>query len=587
MFVDGLGDTHAARLYALRVDNNTWELNVVVQAEQYAGGTAGVPLRARTFRLTFSPSTNQVVSVRSGTGPDVPGTTGTLMQGGQPGDGTGEGTPAFVVGSTGQAASLSITANFSAVSRLAWLRYADTPGTPTGQLALLSGTTFASGPAATNKQVARCADASLCQVLWNGTTNSWEGTQHRWDQLHRSEFQPLRDAGLLVTPGSDWELMSRTLQLKYGVSVSPVATPAQVTPSEADCGGPLVWDEAAVPAVSPDALVLVMDRSGSMKTPIDANATFGTGTQETRLAFAEAAARGYLDLVANRFGTAPEVGLVTFETTDHLDQNISKIITSGTPAAGEVTLNAFKTIVNGFVADGSTAIGAGLNRAGQMLQVGTFMAKAVILLSDGENNQQPAPLTVADDLASKGIRVFTVPPGRAADKKLLGDIAVRTGGAMFEAPNGDELPAIYAELFARSNGEALVLARQSVSVAESFNCSGGEFPCPFGTDQTDTPFGCLCIPPESSSRVRTIDINGEPTSLRLNVFMSVRNIDVDTWAPRFKLVDPAGVTRPLPVRGGSREEASWPFAGAAASVAGLGSGTSHPAGGSRRRLFLS
>jgi Mg-chelatase subunit ChlD len=546
--VDVLGDVHSVRLFALALTSELWQVHALGLGEEYVGGTPGVPLHLRTFQLRFDPESQQVVAVQSGFGPEVAGTAGTLMLGGVPADGSGEGSPPFVVGPVGQAPALSVLVDFSGVRQQPWLQYSDMPGGPSGSAKFLAGTTFARGPDPALPPIGRCDDPTLCQQLWNSSIESWEGTHHRWAALYATHLQPLRDSGALMMALSDREVLELVLPFKYpGTGLMSEAPETPIADPPADCGGELGWDDAAVAGLLPDGIVLVLDRSHSMVTPIDANVTYGTGTRESRMAFARAAARDFLDLTATRPGTRPQLGLVSFESSATLEQSLAELVT-GPAGAGQVELGAFKGIVDTLTPTGRTAIGLALRQAGDLFAGTAFGAKAIVLLSDGENNEpnplgEFAPLDVAQALATESVRVFTIPTGHAADKMLMAEIARITGGAMFHAEVGDELPAVFAEAYARASGEGLVLPRTSITVAGTAACGPAEFPCDIGTSPTTTPLGCACVASGAPPPVQSISFSVDESATRLNVLLSVRNADITTWNPRFQLLDPSGVVR--------------------------------------------
>jgi len=548
--VDEKGDRHLFRFYAVRIVDSTWEVHVLGQADDYVGGIAGLTQHIRTFHVELDLDAGAVASVASGTGPVVAGAAGTMTLGGVPSDGTGEGTPPFVVGPVGQAGPLALTVDFSAITRAQWLRYYDDPSRPLGPTSFFPDTAVLAGNGE-EFPIARCDRPSVCTELWNQTTNDWEGVQQRWDQKYAEPIAPLFDP--LTGAVSDWDLLVKTAASQYGLTVTPPDDrPQQGVPTEDQCGGPLEWDDTAVTALAPDAIVLVIDRSGSMATRVDADSTFGEGTAESRFAFAKAAARSFADLAA-RSTPAPRVGLVSFSTTatDPPEQPVAELILTGTPGDGQATLADFKATIDDMGLLDDTAIGLGLDAAQQMLSGSTFMARTVLLMTDGENNQ-PRPIGDFDPLAvaqrmitEDNIRVFTVPTGRSADRTLLAGIANATGAAMLDAPLSDELPAIYAEAYALTNGESLIFPRTSVRVNASTPCGPDEIPNCALTWQVVTVFGCMCVPPGTPVETATRNLVVEEGAETLTVLLSARNTEVDTWNPLFRLVDPNGVVRLL------------------------------------------
>jgi hypothetical protein len=92
---------------------------------------------------------------------------------------------------------------------------------------------------------------------------------------------------------------------------------------------------------------------------------------------------------------------------------------------------------------------------------GTHTNAVVILLTDGENNENPNPMSSAQVAADHGIRIYTVGIGSAAgialhingfnvftrlDESTLQQIAQLTGGTYYNAESTQELDKIYADL---------------------------------------------------------------------------------------------------------------------------------------------
>ena len=98
----------------------------------------------------------------------------------------------------------------------------------------------------------------------------------------------------------------------------------------------------------------------------------------------------------------------------------------------------------------------------------------IVLLTDGENNERPDPLTSAQAAANLGIRIDTVGIGSAAgadldlngfhvhsqlNEDLLRQVATTTGGSYFAAESAAQLKAIYDSL-----DPTLVVEAQSIEL---------------------------------------------------------------------------------------------------------------------------
>ena len=335
-----------------------------------------------------------------------------------------------------------------------------------------------------------CPDSD-CKQRWNTGTTRYETS----------------DQSLFHNGKSDWE----TLKENYSFLTVPAGLPVALPPG--DCGNRLTFIEDVVGS---DQVLMFIDRSGSMSAPI------ATGSTSTRLDFAKAAARAFVDLQA---GMGAQVGLVSFEATATLNRGIIDL------NAGDAA--PFKTLIDGLGAGGSTAIGRAFTASTFEFQrvEPDGRTRTAFLLSDLENNTGEDPITAAQPLKDMGVRFFTVPVGAAADRTAFSKLATSTGGTMFDAPSGNELPAIYAELFARFRGEALTFPR------------------------TESAVGAGVITHHSISRAARNSSASSPAQLpsqqefpipvefggqRLNVFLSARNLDVNAWNPGFRLIGPGG-----------------------------------------------
>lgn len=92
---------------------------------------------------------------------------------------------------------------------------------------------------------------------------------------------------------------------------------------------------------------------------------------------------------------------------------------------------------------------------------GTYTSAAIVLLTDGENNEAPDPAAAAQAAADRGVRIYTVGIGSEAgttlringfnvytrlDMATLRQISELTGGAYFHAGDEQELLKIYDNL---------------------------------------------------------------------------------------------------------------------------------------------
>ena len=95
------------------------------------------------------------------------------------------------------------------------------------------------------------------------------------------------------------------------------------------------------------------------------------------------------------------------------------------------------------------------------LPEGWYPYSAIVLFTDGENNQDPDPVAAADIAADFGVRIYTVGIGTVAgatitvdgitahsqlNEPILQDISTTTGGVYYNAGNEQDLQRIYDDL---------------------------------------------------------------------------------------------------------------------------------------------
>ena len=121
-------------------------------------------------------------------------------------------------------------------------------------------------------------------------------------------------------------------------------------------------------------------------------------------------------------------------------------------------------------ADADAAAGYYTNRSPEPTPVptpvpdGVYAPAAIVLLTDGENNQRPDPVEAAEAAADRGVRIHTVGIGSAEgvtltiegfvvhsrlDEALLRQISELTDGSYHTADDPEELSAIYEDIDTR------------------------------------------------------------------------------------------------------------------------------------------
>jgi len=240
----------------------------------------------------------------------------------------------------------------------------------------------------------------------------------------------------------------------------------------------------SVPRVE-GTVILSFDVSGSMAA---------TDLAPTRMEAAKKAARGFVE----RQPASMLIGVVAFSDSGFSVQvptddqalvlaAIDRIQPERGTSLGRGILTSLTTIET---ADADPAAGYYTNRspdpgptpAPTPVPDGTYASAAIVLLTDGENNQRPDPLEAASAAADRGVRIYTVGIGSAAgttlqvegfqvhsqlDEAMLRQIADITDGTYYAADDPQELSAIYDTIDTR-----LVIKPEPMEVTSLFAGAG-------------------------------------------------------------------------------------------------------------------
>jgi Ca-activated chloride channel family protein len=202
-------------------------------------------------------------------------------------------------------------------------------------------------------------------------------------------------------------------------------------------------------------LILAFDVSGSMAAD---------DAKPTRMEAAKAAAR---ELV-QRQPSSVQIGVVAFsdggfavQPPTNEQEAVLASINRLTPQRGTSLGHGILASLNTIAADAGQAPALEGDLAPTPAPPGTYAPAAVVLLSDGENNESPDPLAVAQTAAERGVRIYTIGVGSAAgatlhlegftvhtqlNEALLQQIALLSGGAYYHAADEADLRAIYGRL---------------------------------------------------------------------------------------------------------------------------------------------
>jgi Ca-activated chloride channel family protein len=229
-------------------------------------------------------------------------------------------------------------------------------------------------------------------------------------------------------------------------------------------------------------VILTMDVSGSMRAD---------DLEPTRLDAAKAAALAFVQ----KQPAGVRIGVVSFSDDAFLVQAptndkgaiiaaISRLTPRRGTAIGSALLTSVEAIEEEADIEGGEPITSTLpTPTPTPMPQGVYQPAIVVLLTDGESNRGPRPLDVVDQVAMRGIRVYTIGVGSIEgtvlrafgrsmrvrlDEDTLQAVATATGGTYYNASTEQDLQRIYENLSTR-----LVFTKQESEVTAGFTRVAG------------------------------------------------------------------------------------------------------------------
>lgn len=219
----------------------------------------------------------------------------------------------------------------------------------------------------------------------------------------------------------------------------------------------------------PETLVTLPRLEGTVILAFDVSGSMSAGDlKPTRLDAAKTAAT---DFVQKQPDTV-QIGVVTFSdggfTTQAPTNDQGAVLT----AINRLTVQKGTSLAHG-IQSSLSAIDAANNPPLSLstkqtptatpspVPKGAYTSSVIVLLTDGENNQDPGPLSAAQTAADRGVRIYTVGIGSTAgttihvngftvhsqlDEPTLQQIAQMTDGTYYNAQSVEDLNTIYNNL---------------------------------------------------------------------------------------------------------------------------------------------
>ncbi|MCI0631935.1 MAG: VWA domain-containing protein [Phycisphaerales bacterium] len=172
------------------------------------------------------------------------------------------------------------------------------------------------------------------------------------------------------------------------------------------------------------ALVLVLDKSGSMNMPVA-----GARASQQEVANEGAA------LAIESLRSDSMVGVVTFDT----------VARTTIPLQANDDPRRLAQIVRQIRAEGGTNLEPGLRRAQAMLKDVKVAKKRVVCMSDGRSQTTENLPAIAQEMAAGGIQVSAIAVGDEADHETMRKIAEAGGGEFYAVRDPRTLPRVLVE----------------------------------------------------------------------------------------------------------------------------------------------
>jgi len=225
-------------------------------------------------------------------------------------------------------------------------------------------------------------------------------------------------------------------------------------------------------AARPQATVMVPKLEGTVILTFDVSGSMAADDiKPTRMEAAKAAARAFV----NSQPSNVSIGVVAFSdgglavqppTSERSETlaTIDRLVPRRGTSVGNGILVALNTIV---VSEGGESFLSTNNPseppvdAPATVPEGWYPSAVIVLLSDGENNQDPDPVAVSDLAANLGVRVYTIGVGSTEgaplkiegftivsrlDEATLQAVADNTGGQYYNASSEEDLSRVYRDL---------------------------------------------------------------------------------------------------------------------------------------------
>ena len=223
----------------------------------------------------------------------------------------------------------------------------------------------------------------------------------------------------------------------------------------------------------PQATISVPKVEGTVMLTFDVSGSMAADDfKPSRMEAAKTAARQFVENQPSGVAIGVVVfsdGGISVQAPTHEREETLATIDRLVPRRGTSVGNGILVALNTIAVDAgdppilNTSSSSGTSEPVEPVQApqGWYPSAAIVLMSDGENNQEPDPIMAADLAADLGVRIYTVGVGSpegatievegftvhtSLDEPMLQYIASTSGGAYYNAGNEEQLRKIYDDL---------------------------------------------------------------------------------------------------------------------------------------------
>lgn len=247
-------------------------------------------------------------------------------------------------------------------------------------------------------------------------------------------------------------------------------------------------------------IAVVLDTSGSMDgSPLEATKN---------------ASRGFIHKILQEYA---DIGIITFN--------------SGANAVADFSMNEayLQQSLENIYAGGGTETGSGLSLAYEMLQNSGARQKIIVLMSDGESQDDPLP--IAQEIKDSGITIYTLGFfSEIGNKAYVQSImeGVASEGCHYEVDSTQVLQGFFDDIASQINGQKYYYIRMACPVDVSVKYNGEKLESQGAIESRRTSFGTLTFE-ENTQEDESFEDNSSDKRIKVLRLKSDADYDIQIF----------------------------------------------------------